>query len=88
MSLRKGWYKWFWSKLGGRPWTYIIRDIWNEAEWLIQAIWFALGMLAATYWGWKIALIAWGIYTFGYLNGHLFWGTRWIRGQKGGNNGD
>ena len=20
------WYKWFWTKIGGRPWTFIIRD--------------------------------------------------------------
>jgi len=76
-------YKWLWSKIGGRPWTYIIRDIWNEAEWLIQLIWFGIGVSCGVYFGWKLALIAWGIYTFGYISGHLFWGTKWIKGQRG-----
>jgi len=33
--------------------------------------------------GWQIALIIWGIYTFGYINGHFHWGKKWIKGQKG-----
>ena len=75
-------YKWLWSKVGGRPWTYIWRDIYHEAEWLIQLIWFATGAIVAIYLGWKLALIAWGVYTYGYINGHFFWGTPWIKRQK------
>ena len=76
-------YKWLWSKIGGRPWTYILRDVWHEAEWVYQALWFAIGVVAASHFGWKGALIAFGIYTFGYINGHLWWGTKYIKGQKG-----
>jgi hypothetical protein len=76
-------YKWFWSKIGGRPWTYIIRDVYHEAEWLIQTIWFALGVVVGLFSIWQVAVFLWLIYTFGYINGHLFWGTKWIQGQKG-----
>jgi len=76
-------YQWLWSRIGGRPWTYIWRDIYHQAEWLIQLLWFAGGGAVGIFFDWKIALIAWGIYTFGYLNGHFHWGTRWIKGQKG-----
>jgi len=85
-------YKWFWSKLGGRPWTYIIRDVWHEAEWLLQTIWFWMGVAACFLYvvpdwhlnWWQKLLVLWGIYTFGYINGHLFWGTKWIKGQPDG----
>jgi hypothetical protein len=76
-------YRWLWSRIGGRPWTYILRDVYHEAEWLIQTIWYLIGMLVGMAVGWQVALIIWLIYTFGYINGHLFWGTRWIKGQKG-----
>lgn len=77
------WYKWLWSKIGGRPWTYILRDVWHEAEWIYQLLWYVLGAALGIYLGWKVALIAFGIYTFGYLNGHLWWGTKYIKGQRG-----
>ena len=77
-------YKLLWSKIGGRPWTYILRDIWDETEWLMQLLWFGLGAL--TFWltrSWLLIGILWGIYTLGYVNGHLFWGNKKITGQKG-----
>ena len=76
-------YKWLWSKIGGRPWTYIWRDIYHEAEWLIQAIWFWSG-IAAYYFTQDLLLISilWLVYTYGYINGHFFWGTPWIKRQK------
>lgn len=76
-------YKKLWSLIGGRPWTYIFRDVWHEAEWVYQALWYAIGITVGIHFGWKIALIALGIYTFGYINGHLWWGTKYIKGQKG-----
>lgn len=76
-------YKWLWSRIGGRPWTYIWRDIYHQAEWLIQTLWFAAGVAVGLTLGWKLALVAWGIYTLGYINGHFHWGTRWIKGQQG-----
>ena len=76
-------YKWLWSHIGGRPWTYIWRDIYHEAEWLIQTVWFATGVAVGIYFSWKLALIMWAIYTYGYINGHFFWGTPWIKRQRG-----
>lgn len=77
------WYKMLWQNIGGRPWTYIGRDIYHETEWLMQVVWFGLGVVVGFFFGWKAALIFWAIYTFGYINGHFFWGTSWIKGQKG-----
>lgn len=77
-------YKMLWSKIGGRPWTYIWRDLWHQAEVLMQSLWFFIGVAVGVYFGWELALIAWGIYIFGFINGHFFWGTRWTKGQKGG----
>ncbi len=76
-------YKWLWSRVGGRPWTYIYRDLWHKYEWFPQMQWLFTG--AVGYWlgGWKGLLIAVGIYTFGYINGHFFWGKKYIKGQQG-----
>jgi len=70
------------GSIGIRPITFIIRDLWHEAEWLLQTIWFFLGVTAGIYWGWKVTLILWAVYSFGYINGHLFWGKKWIKGQE------
>ena len=78
------WYKAIWSKIGGRPFTYILRDIWHEAEWVFQTIFFGLGVLTA--WltnSWSLTLILWGVYTLGYIAGHLFWGKDYIKIQRG-----
>jgi hypothetical protein len=45
-------YKWLWTHIGGRPWTYIIRDSWmqNPIYWLIALL--GLGILAGhLFWG-------------------------------------
>lgn len=76
-------YKWLWSKIGGRPWTFIWRDIYHEAEWLIQIMWLCVGATLGIYFGWIGVGVFIGIYTLGYINGHFHWGTRWIKGQKG-----
>jgi hypothetical protein len=33
-------YKWLWSEIGGRPWTYILRDAWDNAEffWIVGLV--------------------------------------------------
>lgn len=74
-------YKWLWSKIGGRPWTYIYRDIWHKYEWFPQMQWLFTGAIAYWLGGWKGLLVAVALYTYGYINGHFFWGTRWIKGQ-------
>jgi hypothetical protein len=76
-------YKKLWSLIGGRPWTYIMRDIYHEAEWLIQMIWFFIGILIYHFFGWWGVLGFCIVYAFGYINGHLHWGTKWIKNQPG-----
>jgi len=60
-----------------------LRDIWHEAEWVFQTFFFALGALCLWLCDWKFTGIIWGVYTFGYIAGHLWWGKNWIRGQNG-----
>lgn len=76
-------YKMLWSKIGGRPWTYIIRDTWHKFEglWIIGLI--AVGALLGHY---LYEFVFWILLVFalGYIAGHLFWGKKWIEGQKGG----
>lgn len=76
-------YKALWTRIGGRPWTYIIRDTWHKFEglWIIGLV--ALGALAATCLGFGRVLVGLGVFALGYIAGHLFWGTRYIEGQKG-----
>ena len=81
------WYKWLWSRIGGRPWTYIYRDIWHKYEILMQAQWFWTAILIVWILGCNIPLAElltlWGVYTFGYIMGHFFWGSKYIQNQQG-----
>ena len=77
------WYQWLWRNTTGRPFTYILRDVWHEKEWIFQTGFFALGAL--TFWltsSWKMVGVLWGIYTIGYVSGHLFWGKEYQEGQS------
>ena len=57
-------YPSLWSKLGGRPWTYILRDTWHKLEglWIIGLV--AVGALLG-HWLWD--LIFWFLLVFGGL---------------------
>lgn len=76
-------YKELWSRIGGRPWTYILRDAWAKAEfvWIVGLV--SLGIWLGHNYGWKQIMIGWLIFSAGYLFGHLFWGTKYIPGQEG-----
>lgn len=74
-------YKWLYTRLGGKPWTDIWRDIWHQYEWFMQTLWFGTGLIVGIFFSWKLALVIWAVYTYGYLNGHFFWGTPW-KGRK------
>lgn len=80
-------YKWLWSRIGGRPYTYIYRDIYRKYEYFIQLQWFWTGVAVYWYMGYstpfKAILVFWVVYTFGYINGHFFYGTKIREGQKG-----
>jgi len=75
-------YRAIWTKAGGRPWTYIIRDTWHRLE----GIWI-IGMVAAGallgHWLWELVFWFLLIFALGYIAGHLFWGTRYVPGQQG-----
>ncbi len=75
-------YEWWWSKLGGRPWTYIIRDTWHKLEglWIIGLV--AIGALLG-HWLWDLIFWFLLVFALGYIAGHLFWGKEYIPGQKG-----
>ena len=80
-------YKKLWSLIGGRPWTYIYRDIWHKVEILMQIQWFWTAVLVL----WlldvdipiKKLLMYWAVYIFGYIQGHFFWGAKYKPLQKG-----
>ena len=76
-------YKALWSRLGGRPWTYILRDWWDDCEfvWIVGLV--SLGIWLGHVFTWQTVLKGWLVFSAGYLFGHLFWGTAHIRGQKG-----
>lgn len=83
MSLQRWYnsYTWWWSRFGGRPWTYIIRDWWHEYEFLWILALIAIGAALGKYY-WDQLWVGLAIFAAGYLFGHLFWGTRWRKGQR------
>ena len=76
-------YKALWSRIGGRPWTYILRDTWHELEglWIIGLV--AAGALLGR-WLWDLFFWFLLVFSLGYIAGHLFWGTRYIPNQRDG----
>jgi hypothetical protein len=78
-------YRKLWSLVGKRPWTYIYRDIWHNVEILMQVQWFWAAVLVLWVMGVSIPLrgllVGWAIYILGYINGHFFWGERYVPGQ-------
>ena len=75
-------YKVIWSHTTGRPFTYVIRDIYHSLEYFVIVFCFLAGAIVKTYASWKTIGIILGIWTLGYIAGHLFWGTKYIAGQK------
>ena len=76
-------YKFLWSRVGGRPWTFIIRDLWHKAEfvWIIGLI--AVGVWMGHNLDWMRVLEIMGIFTVGFIFGHFFWGRAYIPDQEG-----
>ena len=77
-------YKKLWSLIGGRPWTYIIRDFWHKAEfiWIVGLV--SLGVWLGHSYGAETIIKGWLIFSIGYLAGHLFYGKDYIPNQPGG----
>ncbi len=76
-------YKKLWSVLGGRPWTYITRDLWHKAEfvWIIGLV--LAGVWLGKSFEWPVVLAGAGILTVGFFLGHVFWGTEYKDNQPG-----
>jgi len=86
-------YKWLWSRIGGRPWTYIRRDFWHRFE-IVNIVFFvSIGFFSGFFypriawwiiseWWHPIVLVA-SFYFVGVMQGHFFWSGKWIKGQKG-----
>jgi len=76
-------YKWLWSRIGGRQWTYIIRDIRQRrpTQWML-GIMVVSATIGHFFWSWWL-LVAFGVLLLGILWGHLWWGTKYIPNQGG-----
>ena len=79
-KLLKNPYKWgLWHWIGGRQWTYIMRDFAYQNPILLIVSFFLLGMWLRPYLDWSMVLPL----LVGLLMAHLFWGTKWKKGQGG-----
>ena len=76
-------YRWWWSRLGGRPWTYIMRDVYHKGEFFIILVFFMIGYFVHPYLSLQGFWVGVVVLAVGYLLGHLFWGKNWVPGQKG-----
>ena len=74
-------YKILWKRIGGRPWTYILRDAWHKVEglWIIGLI--IIGAMLGRFW-WNMIFWFLLIFAIGYIAGHLFWGKDYIPDQR------
>jgi len=77
------WYKRLWSRMGGRPWTYILRDFYHKFEYLIIIGFFSIGYFVHPYLTTREFYLITGVGTFCFILGHLFWGKEYQEGQKG-----
>ncbi len=70
-------YKWLWTHIGKRMWTWIIRDSWLDLEivWILGLLWVGafLGKSRMV----EVTIIG----SIFFFLGHLFWGTRQVYHQ-------
>ena len=78
-------YRKLWQSIGGRPWTYILRDIWHKYEGLCIIALVAIGALLG-YRLWPFVFWLLLVFALGYIAGHLFWGKKYIPNQQGEDN--
>ena len=67
--------------IGGRPWSYILRDIWHKYEGLCIIALVTIGAVLG-YWLWPFVFWLLLVFALGYVAGHLFWGTKYIPDQQ------
>ena len=86
-------YKKLWSVIGKRPWTFLRRDVWHQLE-IINIVFFvSVGFFSGIYFNqilawlfeawWHVVILVAGFYFVGVLQGHFYWGTRYIENQQG-----
>lgn len=75
-------YQWLWTRIGGRQWTFIMRDIWHKYEYVCIVVLVSLGVWLGHNYDWRIILVGWLIFSLGHLSGHLFWGKDYIPNQR------
>ena len=75
-------YRALWSIIGGRPWSYILRDIWHKYEGLCIIVLVAIGAMLGQ-WLWQLVFWLLLVFALGYIAGHLFWGKKYIPNQQG-----
>jgi hypothetical protein len=45
-------YRWIWSRIGGRPWTYIMRDFYHDHPLIVLFCTLGIGtLLGHLFWG-------------------------------------
>lgn len=76
-------YKWWYSRIGGRPWTFISRDFYHKMEYLVLVSIFTGGYFVG---GSELVSLKWfiiimAVYTIGFIHGHFFWGKSYIPGE-------
>jgi len=78
-----GLYKKLWSLTTGRPFTFILRDIWHKFEWFWIIALISTGVWMGHHFAWVEVLKYLGVFTVGYIGGHLFWGKEYKPNQQG-----
>ncbi len=73
-------YKELWSRIGGRKWTYIMRDFAYQNPMLMFFIGIGIGIWLHSWLEWR-DVISGGVCL---LLAHLFWGTKYRKNQQGG----
>ena len=71
-------YEALYSRVGGRMWTYILRDSYHKAEFVWIMCLMAVGVVCGHFLNFVIILVGLGIFTMGFIFGHLFWSKDYI----------
>ncbi len=76
-------YRWLiWQWLGGRPLTYQLRDLWHKGEYVWIIVLIAVGVTMGHHFDWLEVLKILGVFTIGFILGHVFWGKVYWAGQR------
>ncbi len=89
-------YKWFYTYITPwwkRPLTYVRRDFYHITPLLNIVLFVSVGFFAGIFFpeiyhwvgqrGWHLVIIFAGAWLIGVIQGHFYWGKKYIEGQKG-----